>query len=64
VQNITFQKLQSDNKTIKQIAVAKVEDLSKLRVAELKAKCSELGLEGYKSLRKGALIELIETTLK
>jgi len=64
VQNITLQKLQSDNKTIKQIAVAEVGDLSKLRVPELKAKCSELGLEGYKSLRKGALIELIETTLK
>ena len=64
VQNITFQKMQSNNETTKQITVVNVEDLKGLRVPELKAKCSELGLEGYKSLRKGALIELLEAQLK
>ena len=64
VQNITFQKMQSNNETIKQINVTDVVDLKGLRVPELKAKCSELGLEGYKSLRKGALIELLEAKLK
>ena len=64
VQNITFQKMQADNETIKQIAVDNVVNLKGLRVLELKAKCSELGLEGYKSLRKGALIELLEAKLK
>ena len=64
VQNITLQKMQSNNETIKQINVTDVGDLKGLRVPELKAKCSELGLEGYKSLRKGALIELLEAKLK
>jgi len=64
VQNITFQKMQANNETIKQIAVDNVVNLKGLRVPELKAKCSELGLEGYKSLRKGALIELLEAKLK
>ena len=64
LQNITFQKMQSNNETIKQINVTDVVDLKGLKVPELKAKCSELGLEGYKSLRKGALIELLEAKLK
>ena len=61
VQNITLQKA---NESIeKPIPLSENKDLSKLKVADLKNKCDELGLEGYKSLRKSALIELIEANL-
>ena len=63
VQNITFQK-KLESIEIKPINVSEDPDLHKLRVRELKVKCGELGLEGYKSLRKNALIELIEANLK
>lgn len=63
VQNITLQK-KLESIEIKPINVSEDPDLRKLRVRELKVKCGELGLEGYKSLRKNALIELIEANLK
>lgn len=37
-----------------------IEDLSKLKVDELKAIAKEKGLEGYSSLTKAELIKLIE----
>ena len=59
VQNITLQK-----KKVELVAGTENADLSKLKVTELKAKCGELGLEGYKSLRKNALIELLASNRK
>ena len=64
VQNITFQKKLEAKEDWKQVNVLESFDLSKLKVPELKDKCEELGLEGYKKLRKGALIDLIEANLK
>jgi hypothetical protein len=61
VQNITLQKA---NESIENpIPLSENKDLNKLKVSDLKNKCDELGLEGYKSLRKSALIELIEANL-
>lgn len=42
-------------KTVKMATV----DLASLRVTELRDRCEEKGLKGYKSLRKPALIELL-----
>ena len=39
-------------------------DLNKLKVTDLKAKCQSMGLNGYRSLRKSALIELIQSNSK
>jgi len=64
VQNITLQKKKGVPNKVKSVNVSEAPDLRKLRVIELKEKCGELGLEGYKSLRKNALIELIASNWK
>lgn len=59
-------------KTTKKVEASEVEvkpdiikdsDLDDLTVKELKAKAKELELEDYKSLKKGELIDLIESSL-
>jgi len=64
VQNITLQKKKAGGNKVEMVTISGATDLSKLRVPELKAKCGELGLEGYKSLRKSALIELLASNRK
>jgi hypothetical protein len=64
VQNITLQKKKAGGNKVETVTISGATDLSKLRVPELKAKCGELGLEGYKSLRKSALIELLASNRK
>jgi len=46
-------------KTVKTVELNKNNDISKLKVADLKKKAEELGLQGYKSLKKKELINLI-----
>jgi len=64
VQNITLQKKKAGVDKVETVTISGATDFSKLRVPELKAKCGELGLEGYKSLRKSALIELLASNRK
>ena len=49
----------TDTKTVKTVELNKNNDISKLKVAALKKKAEELGLQGYKSLKKKELINLI-----
>jgi hypothetical protein len=51
-------------KVTKQIMPQEEADLNKLKVTDLKAKCQSMGLNGYRSLRKSALIELIQSNSK
>tara|TARA_R110001592_G_scaffold148446_2_gene373259 strand:+ start:58 stop:777 length:720 start_codon:yes stop_codon:yes gene_type:complete len=52
-----------DDEATKTINLSNVEtlDIRKLNVSDLKNKCKEMGLEGYSSLRKQQLVELIES---
>jgi hypothetical protein len=58
--------LKSNNvkQDMKQIMPQEEADLNKLKVTDLKAKCQSMGLNGYRSLRKSALIELIQSNSK
>ena len=46
-------------KTVKTVELNKNNDISKLKVADLKKKAEEMGLQGYKSLKKKELVNLI-----
>ena len=52
-----------DDEATKTINLSNIEtvDIRKLNVSDLKNKCKEMGLEGYSSLRKQQLVELIES---
>ena len=52
-----------DDEATKTINLSNTEtvDIRKLNVSDLKNKCKEMGLEGYSSLRKQQLVELIES---
>jgi len=52
-----------DDEATKTINISNIEtvDIRKLNVSDLKNKCKEMGLEGYSSLRKQQLVELIES---
>ena len=56
---------EADNKDTKEITVEKLDDefdYTKLKVSELKALAAAKKLEGYKSLKKGPLIELLKSS--
>ena len=56
---------EEDNKDTKEITVEKLDDefdYTKLKVSELKALAAAKKLEGYKSLKKGPLIELLKSS--
>jgi hypothetical protein len=50
---------------VKEVTVQKIDDdfdYSKLKVTELKALAKQKGLENYKSLKKGSLVDLLKST--
>ena len=56
---------EEDTPDIKEVTVEKLEDefdYNKLKVSELKNIAKSKGLEGYKSLKKGPLVELLKSS--
>jgi hypothetical protein len=49
----------TDTKTVKTVELNKNNDISKLKVADLKKRAEEMGLQGYKSLKKKELVNFI-----
>jgi hypothetical protein len=56
---------EEETKEMKTLHIQKLDDefdYNKLKVAELKALAKQKGLEGYKSLKKGPLVELLKSS--
>jgi hypothetical protein len=50
---------------VKEVTVQKIDDdfdYTKLKVSELKSLAKQKGLENYKSLKKGSLVDLLKST--